>query len=266
MDRDWNQEQWRKWWANMKRFQDMEDRMKEIVEKEKERLEREKAKVKENPNARRTISGPRKTKPPTYYGIKVYARAVGYVIDYSLSMKQGFRVSKGWQDRLGRVYNGQTRMAVVKEEITQALKELDPRTRVNMVFFNDRVRVWKSAPVPAGAAADSAAGAVRALNPSGQTNYYDALRAVLAYDNDGMSWRPTFADTPDTLFFLTDGSPTDGEITKSDELLAWWNERNRFARLKVHVIAMGNTGVDITFLQKFATQNGGKFVHMTGSH
>ncbi len=262
MERDWTQDQWAKWWNHMKKFRDLEKRMKDVLDAEKKRREKEMPAK----DGRRTVAGPRKTKPPTYYGIKVYARAVGYVIDYSLSMNQGFSVSKEWQQRLGRVYNGRTRMEVVKEEIAQALKELDPRTRVNMVFFNDRVRVWKNAPVPAGSAADSAAGAVRALNPSGQTNYYDALRAVLAYENEGASWRASFADTPDTLFFLTDGSPTDGEITKADELLGWWHERNRFARLKVHVIAMGNTGVDITFLRTFANKNGGKFVHMTGSH
>ena len=77
---------------------------------------------------------------------------------------------------------------------------------------------------------------------------------------------PAFADTPDTLFFLTDGSPTDGEITKADELLSWFNERNRFARLRVHVIAMGNTGVDLEFLSKLAKTNDGFFVHMTGRY
>jgi hypothetical protein len=49
-------------------------------------------------------------------------------------------------------------------------------------------------------------------------------------------------------------------------LLSWFNERNRFARLRVHVIAMGNTGVDVDFLRSLAEDNDGKFVHMTGMH
>jgi hypothetical protein len=262
MANDWNQEQWRKWWKHMKGFRDLEKKMKEQLEAERKRKEREAARPRDGS---RTVAGPGKTKPPTYYGIKVYARAVGYVIDHSLSMEQGFRVSQGWQQRLGRTYTAQTRMGVVKEEIAQAIKELDPRTRINLVFFNTRVRTWKSAPVAAGAMGDNAISAVRNLQPDGQTNYYDALREVLQLE-EGSGWRPSFADTPDTLFFLTDGHPTDGEITKADELLGWWNERNRFARLRVHVIAMGNTGVDINFLSRFAKTNDGKFVHMTGSH
>ena len=75
-----------------------------------------------------------------------------------------------------------------------------------------------------------------------------------------------FADTPDTLFFRTDGEPTDGEITKADELLGWFNERNRFSRLRVHVISLGNTGVDHEFLRKLAESNGGQYVNLSGTY
>ena len=196
----------------------------------------------------------------------MYARTVGYVLDTSLSMEQGFIVSESWKRKLGREYTATTRMEFCKQELAYSIKDPDPRTRVNMVFFNDRVRLWKKTPVPAAAAASSAVSAVRSLQPKGQTNYYGALRAILGLDKDQVGYRSGFADTPDTLFFLTDGTPTDGEITKADELLAWFNERNRFARLRVHVIAMGTTGVDIEFLSKLATTNDGIFVHMTGRH
>jgi Mg-chelatase subunit ChlD len=135
-----------------------------------------------------------------------------------------------------------------------------------MVFFNDRVRVWQDFPVPAATAGENAIGAVRALSPSGQTNHYDALREILEIDTPNSSWRLDFPDTPDTLFFLTDGTPTDGEITKPDELLAWFRERNRFARLRVHVIAMGNTGIDLDYLSALAKENDGEFLHLTGTH
>ena len=165
---------------------------------------------------------------------------------------------------MGRTYQGRTRMEVSKEELRYAIKELDPRTRLNLVFFSERVRRWRSAPVPAGAEGGNAINAVKNQQPKGETNYYDALRLILGLDDEGASWRAAFADTPDTLFFLTDGRPTAGELTKAEELLAWFNERNRFARLRVHVIAMGRTGLDREFLSRFATDNGGKFVHLRG--
>jgi len=261
MDRDWNRQEWMRWWQKAKGLADLEKRMKEELERDKTP-----APGPSSSEGRRTVAGPRKDGPPTYYGIKVYARTVGWVIDHSLSMNQGFRVSEAWQERLGRVYKGTTRMDVCKEEVEFAIRELDPRTRINLVFFSDRVRVWQDVPVPAGTSGESAIGTVRALQPDGQTNHYDALRAILGLGDSDSSWQTGFPDTPDTLFFLTDGTPTDGEITKPDELLAWFNERNRFARLRVHVIAMGTTGIDLDYLRALATSNDGEFLHLTGTH
>jgi len=255
MDQDWNREQWRKWWNKVKDLDDLRKQMKEELKKKGQ-------------SSSRPTDGRRyaKRKAPTYYGIKVYARAVGYVLDVSKSMEQGFRVSKTWEERLGRKYTATTRMGVCKQELAHAIKDLDPRTRLNVVFFNHRVRRWKPTPVPSGAMGDNAIGAIKAVNPDGQTNYYDALRSILGMEEAGTDWRSTFADTPDTLFFLTDGKATDGDITYSDELLAWFSEQNRFARLRVHVIAMGTTSVDVPFLRAFAKDNDGTFLHLTGDY
>ena len=145
--------------------------------------------------------------------------------------------------------------------------DLDPRTRFGLVFLNDKAWAWKNTLLVASPSAKKKAiSAVRALRPSGQTNYYDALRLVLGMEGRDGGWKARFADTPDTVLFLTDGTPTEGEITKSDELLSWWSERNRFARLRVHVIAMGVTNVDVGFLRLFAVGSDGTFVHLKGRY
>jgi HEAT repeat protein len=258
VDKDWRAQTWLKWWAKAKKIRGLEKKMREELGEEEEE-EKDVGGVRSDDRYARQ-------KRPTYYGIKVYARTVGYVLDISDSMKQGFRVSAGWEDRLGHKFEATTRIGVSKEELIHSIKTLDPRTRFSIVFFNDRVKVWQTSPVAAGASADAGVSAVKNIQPKGTTNYYDALRVILGMEGTGGGWRPAFADTPDTLFFLTDGAPTDGEITKADELLAWFNERNRFARLRVHVIAMGTTGVDLGFLRKLAQTNGGKFVHLTGTY
>jgi hypothetical protein len=56
--------------------------------------------------------------------------------------------------------------------------------------------------------------------------------------------------------------PTQGEITDSDTLLEWFTSLNRYARVKTHVIAFGNTGVDLVLLRGMAERNGGHFVHV----
>ncbi|MCZ6786778.1 MAG: VWA domain-containing protein, partial [Planctomycetota bacterium] len=209
----------------------------------------------------------KKKKEPAYYGIKIFAKSVGYVLDTSLSMEQGFYVPPNIQKRLGRSYTAKTRIGVCKQELEQSIRELDPRARFNVIFFDHGVRAWKDTAVPASPSAKSTAiSKIKAITPAGQTNYYDALRLTLGMEGRDGGWRSAFADTPDTLFFLTDGTPTDGEITKADELLSWWHERNRFARLRVHVIAMGITNVDVEFLRRFAESSSGTFVHLKGKY
>ncbi|MHC4955675.1 MAG: HEAT repeat domain-containing protein [Planctomycetota bacterium] len=254
--RKYSPDTWRAWWKKAKKWRDLEERGKKELEEEGKSPGRN--------NDDRYASN--KKKKPHYYGIRIYARTVGYVLDISQSMQQGFRVSEEWEERLGHKLPGRTRIAVCKQELAHSIRGLDPRTRINLVFFNDRARLWKSTPVAAGASGANAISAVKNIATKGQTNYYDALRLIMGMKGGAGGWVSDFADTPDTLFFLTDGSPTDGEITDAEELLAWFNERNRFARLRVHVIAMGNTGVDSEFLQKLAESNRGTFVHMSGDY
>jgi hypothetical protein len=253
MNRQWSPNTWREWWKKAKKWKDLEDKSNKELGKEGEA-----------PKDDRYAS--QKKKEPHYYGIRIYARTIGYVLDISASMEQGFRVSPDWQKKLGHELDGTTRIDVCRQEIAHSIEGLDPRTRINLVFFNDRARLWKSTPVAAGASGASAIAKVKNIATKGQTNYYDALRLILGMEGGAGGWVSSFADTPDTLFFLTDGSPTDGEITKAEELLAWFQERNRFARLRVHVIAMGRTGVDLEFLRKLAEANRGKFVHLTGEY
>ena len=96
--------------------------------------------------------------------------------------------------------------------------------------------------VPDADAADSlmledAVEGLREFAPDGGTSLENAITAL-----------DDFTEMPDNLFLLTDGLPTQGELTRGDELLSWFGERNRFARLRVHVIAMGRAGVDETVM------------------
>jgi hypothetical protein len=67
---------------------------------------------------------------------------------------------------------------------------------------------------------------------------------------------------PDTIYFLTDGSPTHGEIVDADALVSWFENLNRFAKVDITVIAIGNLGVDLPFLRRLAKAGGGELVHV----
>ena len=44
--------------------------------------------------------------------------------------------------------------------------------------------------------------------------------------------------------------------------LSWFESLNRYAKVELHVIAMGNLGVDLPFLQRLANVGGGRFIHV----
>jgi HEAT repeats/PBS lyase HEAT-like repeat len=201
---------------------------------------------------------------PTYYGIKVFSQSLGYVLDISQSMESRFIVSPAVEAKLGRTFQAHTKIGIAKEELIHSIQALDPRATFNVILFNSNVRAWKNAPVPA-TASNKGRGIslIRNTRPTLETNYYDTFLEVFGLKQDELPGA-RFRRTPDTVFFLTDGRPTVGDITSTDELLQWFREENRFAQLRCHVIAFGTKGVDIHFLSTLAKENSGTFFHLTG--
>src|SRR6185436_10873830 len=101
--------------------------------------------------------------------------------------------------------------------------------------------------------------AVQSGDPAKQkTNLVDALRIALGIA-PGTTGRPT-QETADEAYAMTDGQPTAGDLYEADVLLQWFREKNRFARLKLHVVTFQAVDVDVEFLRSLAAVGGGKFV------
>jgi hypothetical protein len=199
---------------------------------------------------------------PTYYGIRIVSERVGYVLDRSQSMSTVFRPTESLQRRLRRAGEPRPRIEFARDELSDSVNRLDPRALFNIWTFHDVVDSWKPAPVVAnGTNRARAIGFLRGLEVGRATNYHDALRAVLGIPEVGLP-TPGFRPTPDTVFFLTDGEPTVGEITDADELLGWWEEENRFARLRCHVIAFGDKNLNFDLLAAMARGSGGTLLHL----
>ena len=244
-------ENWRKWWDRLKAntpngIPGRPDKPKAPDPKTR----------KDDPHA--TTDG-----PPKYYGIEIFSSRIGFVLDTSLSMDAFFEPDPAITSSLSRKYAGATKLAICKEEISQTLKTLDPRSHFSIIVFNTRIAFFKKNPVPSSPGnISSADGWLRSLPPAGETNYYGGLRAALDLD-EGPEESQNFRSTPDTLTFLTDGMPTQGEITDADTLAEWYASLNRYARIRTHVIAFGTKGVDLVLLRSMAERNGGKFVCVT---
>jgi hypothetical protein len=203
------------------------------------------------------------------YGIRTYEGRVGYVLDMSNSMFNLFEPDAEAVRKMRRKYVGATKFDISREEIVQSIADLDPRAKFNVMVFSSKPRFMGNTLHPAvpenHKKAESFLRSCRSSPDAGGggsaqlTSFYDAFRAIFDLPKGSLP-PPGFTETPDTMFFLTDGEPTTGEIVDADELLAWFNGLNRYARVRVHVVAYGHMGIDIPFLTHLAEDNGGKFV------
>ncbi len=200
---------------------------------------------------------------PTYYGIRIFSSHIVFILDVSNSM----------QDNLTRAatltfgekkYNTNTKIGIAKQELCDAIGSLDPRTRFNMIFFGTDIWQWKEHPVDASEGnKKTAIGLIKGKEHMGETNYYDSFKKMFGIEGvDKFDHR--FLSNVDTAFFLTDGLPSNGEITKPMELYSWFRERNKFAKIRLHVVALGTGNVDVEFLKKMAKESDGKFVQILG--
>ncbi len=199
---------------------------------------------------------------PHYYGRRIFSKSVCFVLDTSLSMELNMKVRVDQLKQLGDVPAEGTRANIAQKALIEALEKLDRRTRVRLVFFSSKVRVWKKDLQPASPAnLESARSAIRNALPKGETNFHGALKAAL-----GLHGKPTLnprlENIPDTVYFLTDGRPTRGEITAMPELVSWFANLNRFAKVKLHIIALGDLNVDVPSLRKLAEAGAGALIHV----
>jgi hypothetical protein len=196
----------------------------------------------------------------TYYGRRIYSKSVLFVLDLSLSMQTAIDVPRDAQAKLGTIPSG-PRILVAKTAVKSAIAKLDPRALFDVVFFSTVVRPWKGELVLVGPARDAALSAVEAAGLEEETNIFGALKAAVGLHGIP-TLTPDLRPSPDTIYFLTDGTPTRGEITEKEALLSWMRDVNRFAKVDLHVIAMGSLGLDLPFLSRLAAENHGEFIHV----
>ena len=255
-----NPKHWRDWW-------------------DEEKARRKARQGREEPPPTRPPEEGHKYGTPTYYGIRVFSRGLGYVLDCSASMTYRIQLDPGWLKKHQRKYQSEgKKYDLARREIEASLAALDPRARFNLYYFRTTASVWKNDLVSANPAnVKSASSHMRASAPGPpsrsnpgedvastaaqyRTNYVGVFRLVFKMKRGSMPLN--LADTPDTIHFLTDGKPTAGDITDPDTLLSWFEERNQFARIKVSVVTFGSLEVNPKFLRALAEDNGGHFVEV----
>jgi hypothetical protein len=213
---------WRRWW-------EVEGEAFVIPDREARRVE-----------TVRTEPTPGASVARTFYTLHVLSERVAFVLDISGSMRLRAQSSPGTVER--------SRMDVAKEELGEVLRQLPDGTLFNVIFFESFVRSLDDHLVEMGKASRARAlRFVREQYAVGATALYPALELA-------------FADPlVDTIYLLSDGAPTEGELTDIEEIRAEVGRWNGARHVRIHGVAMGQ---DSTLLRWLSEDTGGTYVRV----
>ncbi|HEX9792950.1 MAG TPA: HEAT repeat domain-containing protein [Planctomycetota bacterium] len=224
-------------------------------------------------------------KSATFMGIDTPSQRVVFVLDVSGSMEDHVVDEEAFRER---GHTSFSKLEIVKEELARTIEELGGDVDFNIYAFAGKVYQWRNGlatgnslnrrsasnfvrKLKAIGGASSGALASAGLTGSagtddGRTNTYAGLLAALGIELDraGEAVTPSSSEgvrSPvDTIFFLSDGRPSIGQLVDPDDILESITELNRFRRITIHTIAIGEFQKD--FMLDLARRNGGVFVDL----
>lgn len=200
----------------------------------------------------------------SFYGITSASTRILFVLDQSGSMQ---KPARGLDAQTGEPRPGGSRMAAALEELRRAIGNLAADVRFNILFYSDGTRAWKPVPeLPLATKANKAA-AVRWLeqvDAEGTTALFAALHQALAYADDFQGGAGYDHPGVDTVFLLTDGSPTDAsgnDLTprELDGALLRFLAANEVHRIVVNTVGVGR-GHNRMLMERIANKTGGRYV------
>lgn len=194
-----------------------------------------------------------------YFDIAMEGKSILYIIDASGSMKEEIELrlksAKGDAEPVK-----QSRLEACKGELIGALGRLEKDAEFNLLWYNDLPHLYSPKMLQATKPAISTAqDYIRQLTPNSSTNIYDSLKVAFELAGQG-SKDKYYGVNMDTIFLLTDGSPTkpDGKADSTQKILDAVRDWNALKRITIHAIGIGR-GINTGFLQQLASENNGEF-------
>jgi len=210
---------------------------------------------------------------PNFYGIPTRSNRICFVIDMSGSMEHPVDPLKQRPVTTGKKGGdegpvaGRTRWEVARNELKRAVGRLNPKQHFTVIFFSSSVKLWRNELIPATPEnRKRLTDDVDLIAPRGATYTLGALREAFvlagAFKSSGST--PREGGGVDTIFLLSDGAPTDAEMTEEAKLmdpqiiLQSVRDWNKDLKLTIHTIAVDL--MDSYFLRTLAAENHGQFV------
>ncbi len=204
----------------------------------------------------------------SFYGIETKSQRILFVLDFSGSMNFAGSDTDSARKKIDVLY----------QELKKTLAGLQDGARFNIVGFSSDVRVWRKGPATRDAkVAKEAMDWVEKQKVLGSTNIYDALETAFKMMGVGAAKDKAYEPVFDTIFFMTDGTPTSGKVTDTTLLRGDVRRWNEGRKIRIHVIGMGGKqkggggggrggggagqdDIDRDFLKKLAEENNGDCV------
>lgn len=200
-----------------------------------------------------TPSHRQKTNDNYYFGIpQADSKSILYVIDCSGSMRAPVKMRGGTGDT--------TRMEACKTELIRGIGKLQPTQKFAIIWYNDLPHYWRDKMLPASKEnIEAAQEFVLGLTHASSTNIHDSLELGFGLAGRGVHDR-YYGTELDTIFLLTDGSPTkpDSSPDSTEKILLAVRSWNPLKRITIHAIAIGQN-LNEGFLRQLASENGGEF-------
>jgi len=175
----------------------------------------------------------------SFWGVPVVSRNVAFVIDMSGSMETRFAQAGKYGAKES------TRLAAALAQLEQAITQLPDGTRMALVPFGGKARPWKQELVSLedGVRQASVLWAEN-LGTLGGTNLHQALQVAFSFEE------------VDTIYVLSDGEPSGGEINDPGLLRLEINRWNATRRIPIHTISIGGPE---GLMRGLAADSGGVF-------
>jgi len=226
---------------------------------------REGASFRVKPAAAAGLPPPAANKYERFFDLEVESDRVLFVLDFSGSMAEPAQLQgRGTGAPAGEK---STKAQLVVKELEKLVLALPDGALVNFVVFSDGVRVWREeGGRPALVALtdevrdDLLGNFLPGLRPRGPTNLYGAMMKALGFGGRGLHDK-YYSAAFDTLYVISDGAPTVGEVTDKDEIRRRVREQNQLRKIAIHCITFGDRN-DTDFLRPMAEENGGRHIHI----
>jgi hypothetical protein len=174
-----------------------------------------------------------------YHGLDVAADSAVFVADLSGSMKEPAVAG-----------DARSRWSVAAEELRRTLAALPESFVTNLVFFQQQPHVAFEKPQPlTKATREKAEAFIASGSPAHEGDLLGGVLAALSQDG------------VDTVFVLSDGSPSAGEMVDRVRVRAAIRQRNRARKFVIDSIGFGaRKAVERGFMEGIARDSGGRAV------